>query len=136
MKFSKLYALAFILFCLLDFFWMGFAAKDVYKEHIGILMTKELKWIPAIINYLIYAAGLTFFAIAPALRELNPRSALLYGAFFGFVCYGTYNFTNLATLELWNRKIVAYDLFWGTFASGITSLMVYLIASNRKKDFT
>lgn len=136
MRFFKLYILALGLFCLLDLFWLGFVAKDVYKEYIGILMAKQIKWVPSILAYAIYIAGLVFFALVPALDEENPCSALLYGAFFGFVCYATYNFTNLAILELWNRRIVAYDLFWGTFASGITSLLTFLIARNWKKDFT
>lgn len=136
MTFFKLYLVSLIIFCTLDLFWLGLLAKNLYREQIGFLMSKEIKWGLAILVYCLYVAGLSFFATLPAFYEGNRLSALLYGGFFGFVCYGIYNLTNLATLEGWPAKIVVYDLLWGTFVSGVTSLITFSIGYHWKPYFT
>lgn len=129
MTFLKLYLISFIVFFIIDLFWLGVIAKDLYKDQIGFLMSNEIRWSPAIIFYSLYLAGLTFFVLLPAFHEGNWASALLCGGFFGLVCYATYDLTNLATIKEWPMKIVVIDLLWGTFISGTTSLITFWIGS-------
>lgn len=130
MTFLKLYFVSLIVFFAIDLVWLGIIAKNLYKEQIGFLMSNEVKWGAAILFYALYIAGLVFFTILPALNEGSWVSALLYGGFFGLVCYATYDLTNLATIEGWPMKIVVYDLLWGTFISGITSLATFWIGKH------
>lgn len=132
MTFLKLYLISLIVFFTIDLFWLGFLAKDLYKDQIGFLMSNEVRWGAALLFYALYLAGLTFFVILPAFHEGNWVSALLCGGFFGLVCYATYDLTNLATLKGWPMKIVVYDLLWGTFISGITSLITFWIGNHWK----
>ncbi len=136
MTFFKLYLVSLIVFFAIDLFWLGIIAKNLYKEQIGSLMSDEIRWGPAVLFYLLYIAGLVFFAVLPAFNEGNWVSALLYGGFFGLVCYATYDLTNLATLKGWPIKIVVYDLLWGTFISGVTSLITFWIGNHWKSYFT
>lgn len=127
MTFLKLYLVSLTVFFAIDLIWLGVIAKDLYKDQIGFLLSNEVRWSPAILFYFLYIAGLTFFVILPVFREGNWLSALLYGGFFGLVCYGTYDLTNLATLKGWPLKIVVFDLLWGTFITALTSLITFWV---------
>lgn len=129
MTFLKLYFLSFVIFFIIDLFWLGVIAKDLYHDQIGFLMADQIKWIPAILFYLLYLAGLTFFVVYPLTLSGNWMLALLYGGFFGLICYSTYDLTNYATLKDWPLKIVVIDLVWGTFISAITCFISCTIAS-------
>ena len=128
MPYIKLYLLTLLIFLSVDFIWLGLIAKKIYREQIGFLMTDEIRWTSALLFYLIYAVGIVFFALSPALKEGSWWIALSYGALFGFICYATYDLTNLATLKGWPVKIVVYDLLWGSFVTGITSLLSFWIS--------
>lgn len=135
MMFFKLYLVSLIVFFTIDLFWLGIIAKNLYREQIGFLMSSEIRWGAAILFYALYIAGLVVFALWPAINDENWVSALLYGGFFGLVCYATYDLTNLATLKGWPIKIVIYDLLWGTFITGVTSLITFWIWSHWKSYF-
>ncbi|CDR34835.1 DUF2177 family protein [Criblamydia sequanensis] len=136
MTFLKLYCVSLIVFFIIDLVWLGIIAKNLYRDQIGFLMSDKVKWLPALIFYFLYIAGLVFFAILPAVKEENWVAALTYGGFFGLVCYATYDLTNLATLKGWPIKIAIYDLLWGAFISGVTSLITFWIGSHWKNYFS
>lgn len=135
MLFLKLYLTAFFIFFLIDLLWLGVLAKNLYREQIGFLMADEVRWGAALSFYALYIIGLVLFAILPAIREENWTLALLYGGLFGLICYATYDLTNLATLKNWPVKLTFYDLLWGSFISGTTALITYLIGTNWKSFF-
>lgn len=125
--FSKLYLIALFIFLGIDALWLGVLAKNLYQKQIGHLMADEIAWGAAVLFYLLYIAALVFFVILPALKEESFFIALTYGAFFGFICYATYDLTNWATLRGWPASIVVYDLLWGSFISSITSVITLWI---------
>ncbi len=135
MTFLKLYLVSLVVFFAIDLVWLGIIAKNLYREQLGSLMSDEIRWGPAILFYCLYIAGLVFFALMPVFNEGNWVLALLYGGFFGLVCYATYDLTNLATLKGWPIKIVVYDLLWGSIISGITCLTTFLIGNHWKNYF-
>ncbi len=113
------YVATLIVFGLIDFIWLGFVAKDLYRNGIGHLMAATPNWVAAVLFYLLFIVGLVFFAVLPALDAAVWTRATLYGALFGFFCYATYDLTNLATLRGWPVPIVVADLAWGAFVSGV-----------------
>ena len=133
--FIKIYLVSFFVFFAIDLLWLGVIAKNLYKEQIGHLMTSDIRWGAALLFYCIYLVGLMVFAILPALKENNWVYSLGYGSLFGFMCYATYDLTNLATLKDWPVKIVVYDLLWGSFISGVVALIVYWVGSTWKNSF-
>lgn len=125
-QFLKLYLIAFILFLIIDLFWLGFVAKNLYQNQVGSLLKSNTNWTAAIIFYLLFIAGMVFFAIQPSITSQTVWKAMLYGLLFGFITYATYDLTNLATLEGWPLKITLIDLLWGSFLGASTSSLTYV----------
>lgn len=127
MNFVKEYAVAFIIFLIMDGIWLGFVASGLYKKELGYLMTSNPNWIAAAIFYLLFIVGLVFFVIEPALAKESIKYALLVGMFFGLITYATYDLTNLATVKDWPISITIIDLIWGATLSGVVSSVSYYI---------
>lgn len=129
MTILKNYFLTFIIFMGIDMVWLGVISKKLYADKLGYLMASKVNWLAAIIFYLIFIAGLLFFVIYPALKQSSWSFALLAGLFFGLVTYATYDLTNLATIRDWPILITVIDLIWGSFISGTTAVLAFLILS-------
>ncbi len=126
--FLKLYAIALPVFFAIDMVWLGLVARGFYANQLGTLMKTDINWIAAIIFYLIFIAGLIIFVISPAMAKSSWQHALLYGAFFGFVTYATYDLTNLATLKDFPFVMTIVDLIWGAVLAASVSTITYLLA--------
>ncbi|MBO0420813.1 MAG: DUF2177 family protein [Vagococcus fluvialis] len=126
LHFFKISLLTGVVFLLLDLIWLLFISKKLYQNFIGDLLG-EVKILPAIIFYIIYIIGLTVFVILPSFDNPNMMKLLLSSAFFGFVCYATYDLTNLATLKNWPVLMTVIDLVWGSFVTMATVWVVYVI---------
>ncbi|MCU0660614.1 MAG: DUF2177 family protein [Candidatus Pacebacteria bacterium] len=126
--FIKLYAIALPIFFIIDMLWLGFIAKNFYKNQIGFLMKSDINWTAAIIFYLLFIVGLVLFVIAPAVEKGMWTHALLFGALFGLITYATYDLTNLATLKDWPLVVTIVDLAWGATLGALVSVITYFIA--------
>ena len=117
--FWKAYLLLLAAMGLLDGIFLGFLARPFYIKHIGSMMRDMVYWPSALAFYFAYAAGATFFVILPSLEEGTLRG-ILAGAFFGFIAYMTYDFTNHATLKGFPFIVVLFDVAWGTMATAVS----------------
>ena len=90
---------------MLDLVWLKLAMGPLYQKTLGPLLAETPALLPAVIFYLMYAAGVVFFAVWPGLQGGDWRRAALYGAVLGLVAYGTYDLTNMATLKLWSARL-------------------------------
>ena len=113
-------------FFVIDMIWLGLIAKNFYQDKIGHLLG-EVNWVAAIIFYLLFLVGLTFFATYPALQAQSWHKAVLLGGLFGFFTYMTYDLTNLATLKSWPLSIVIVDIAWGTILGASVATLTYLL---------
>lgn len=123
-EFLKTYVFTLIPCLVLDALWLGLVAPSFYKKHIGFIMAKNINWTAAFLFYLLFVAGIAFFV---TYRESSLQQAALRGAFFGLVCYATYDLTNLATLEGWPITVTVVDLCWGTFLCAATAFSCVLL---------
>lgn len=123
LKFIQLYLVVLASFFVIDMIWLGVVAKKFYKTQLGSMMAKRINWAAAIVFYLIYITGLIFFVIYPAIGVGSWFYALWTGAFFGLICYATYDLSNLATLEGWPKAVTAVDLIWGSSLSAILAVI-------------
>ncbi len=119
----KRYFTVFTVFLLIDILWLTKVSPSFYKSHIGHLMADKVGYIPALIFYLSYIVALLVFVINPAVESKSLMKALYLGALIGFVMYGTYDLTNMATLKGWPAIVTVVDLLWGTFITSVTSLV-------------
>lgn len=127
--FLKLYAIALPVFVAIDMVWLGFVAKNFYRDQIGFLMNSQINWAAAVVFYLLFVVGLVVFVISPALERRSLMHALLFGALFGLVTYATYDLSNLATIKDWPIWVTVVDLAWGATLAASVSIVTYFIAT-------
>jgi uncharacterized membrane protein len=119
-RYVAAYAGTAIVMVVLDLLWLGVVAKPMYQQGIGHLMAERPVIPVAVLFYLLYAAGVVVFAVAPQLAPAASRSwaeTLVMAALFGFFAYATYDLTNLATLKGWPLGLSLVDIAWGTVVS-------------------
>lgn len=132
MEFIKLFITALITSFIMDMIWLGYIAKQLYEDNIGFLFRRTNGsftpiWSSALLVYLAIVLGIIFFVIPKA--NGNVLSALMWGAVFGAITYGIYDFTNYAIIANWPLKITIIDIIWGMTLCGITSA-ISVIAIN------
>ncbi len=115
--------IAMIVFLILDGFWLGYFAKDFYVQGIGHLMKTESDpagtYLSAFVVYLLLVLGVVMFVLPKAAG--SAMAALGWGALFGLVCYGVYDFTNMAILNNWPLWITVMDVLWGCIVCAVVS---------------
>ncbi len=109
----QLYLLTIPVFFVIDLLWLGVIARGFYRTNLAHLLSPSVNWPAAFAFYLIYIAGILYFAVAPALAAESLWPALINGALFGLFTYLTYELTNMATLPEWPLKVVIVDTLWG-----------------------
>jgi len=121
MKIFILYLATVVVFFALDAIGLRTIVKPVFDRHISALYADPFRVVPALIFYLGYVAGMLWFVSVPALRTGDPMAALIGGALLGLLAYGTYEFTNYATLRDWSVQQVAVDTIWGGVLTGVSA---------------
>lgn len=108
------YVAAGLWMAVVDSIWLS-TMISVYRQHIGALLMDGVRFGPAIVFYLLYVAGIVYFAILPAVNSGGGwQQAALNGALLGLVAYGTYDLTNQATMKVWPTAMTVMDMAWGT----------------------
>lgn len=112
-RFLLFYAATALVLFPLDALWLGYVARGFYVSRLGDLMLDQPRFGVAALFYLFYVAGVVWFAILPNLGTGGLMAAALSGAALGFIAYGTYDATNLATLRGYSVSLALVDLVWG-----------------------
>lgn len=112
----------------IDALWLGLMLRRFYAPNMGEHLDNTIKFVPAIIFYVLYAIALNVFVVAPGLKEnAEYLHLLLLGMLFGLVAYGTYDLTNQTTLKNWPWVLTLVDMAWGSVLTGLVSVIsVYL----------
>ncbi len=117
-----------LIFLIIDIIWLSFAVKYFYRPNIGhLLAEKPIMWAAAFF-YIIYVFGLSVVIIEPSINNQNTLKFLFQAFMFGFVAYGTYNLTNMATIKGWSTNVVFVDMFWGGLLTTFSSYYGIFIA--------
>jgi uncharacterized membrane protein len=116
LKVSLAYVATGLVFLMLDGGWLALVGPRLYRPEIGVLLAEKIQAPPAILFYLIYVAGLVYFAVEPGLAEGLAKAAIA-GAALGLVAYGAYDLTCQAVMKTWSTKVTLADMGWGAFAS-------------------
>jgi uncharacterized membrane protein len=115
------YIASLVVMAVMDGAWLSFATAKLYKPGIGHLMAANPVWPAAVLFYLMYAAGVTYLVVLPAVAGGGAGPALLRGAVLGLVAYGTYDLTSLAIMSGWPVYITVADMVWGAVLTGVTA---------------
>jgi uncharacterized membrane protein len=117
-----------VAFAVIDLIWLTFVANGFYRSQLGALRADTVNVPAAVGFYLIMVTGVLVFAVMPALKADSVWTALGTGAFLGFLCYATYDLTNLATLRNWPVMLTFVDLAWGTILTAVAASAGYFAA--------
>jgi uncharacterized membrane protein len=121
MKILILYTVTAVIFFVIDAIGLRFLIKPVFERNVAHLFADPFRVVPAALFYLSYVIGLLWFVSVPALRAGDPVAALIGGVILGFMAYGTYEFTNYATLRDWSVEQVVADTLWGGVLTGLSA---------------
>lgn len=122
MTFLKAYFGTAISFLLIDAVWIMMVVKPFYEKEIGGLLRDTPNMVASGIFYALYAAGIVWLAVNPALSTGSVRTAAINGAILGAIAYGTYTVTNYAVIEGWTRGLVVSDVLWGAFLTAVAAV--------------
>jgi uncharacterized membrane protein len=119
----KVFTLTFAIFIAFDFLWLTKISPQFYRAHIGHLLAETADLGSALAFYLIFIAGVTWFAVLPSAVNYRLRDAFGRGAFFGLVTYATFDLTCQAVFKDWPLIVTIIDLIWGAVLTGITTAL-------------
>lgn len=126
MSYVIAYAAALLVFLILDAVWLNAVMAPVFERNLGDMLLESPRFGVAAGFYALYVAGVLYFATWPAIGAGSWRLAAGNGAILGFLAYGTYEATNLATLKGWTHGMLAMDLAWGTALTAMAAVAGYL----------
>ncbi len=126
-QYGIVYLAGLLVFLVIDFIWLGWAARTFYHRQLGDLLSQRVNWPAAISFYLIYIVGLMIFCVVPALSRGSWVTALVLGGLFGFFTYATYELTNYALIKNWPAALVPVDIAWGTVLCAAVSTGAYVV---------
>lgn len=121
MQFLTLYATTAAIFLILDAIMLNTVIAPLFRQHLGDAILDSPRIGPAAAFYLFYVVGLLILVSHAALQEGDVFRAFWQGALLGAVAYGTYEWTNYATLRDWQPSMVFTDWAWGTVLTGVSA---------------
>ncbi len=121
MFYISLYLVTAIVFVMLDVIMLKKVLYPLFSSNIGAIMNEDPKMGAAALFWLFYVTGIIWFASIPAVAAGQPSQAFVTGCILGLLAYGTYEFTNFATLRGWSLQMVAIDVTWGSILTGISA---------------
>ena len=118
----KLLVIFSIVFLILDITWISFFSR-YFNPMIEAIQKKPVKinMIGAVLSYLVMLYA--YYNLAYDGDVPNYQKAAL----LGLAIYGTYEFTNLATIAGWDYKILAIDISWGVTVSVLSLFITDMI---------
>ena len=125
----KLAAIGAVAFMALDAVWLGILMKTFYRQQLEPIVRLSDRgiapnWPAAFVVYVLLGAGIALFVMP---RATTVSSAAAFGAVFGLVVYGVYDFTNYSTLRQWPFALTLVDVGWGTVACSAASVVARIV---------
>lgn len=121
----KVFGLMTVVFLAIDVVWIGVVANRFYQHHLGFMLRPDVQWVPAMLFYLLFIAGVLVFAVMPGLERASLGRAVALGAFLGLVAYATYDLTSLALIKGFPRIVAVVDMVWGTSIAATIAAVGY-----------
>jgi uncharacterized membrane protein len=121
MTFARAFAGTLVAFLAIDLVWIVLVVRPMYDQQLGGLLRAHPRMGAAIAFYLMYAAGIVYFAVLPSVSTGGVRAAVVNGAALGALAYGTYAFTNYSLFEGWTFGLAAADVGWGVVLTAMTA---------------
>lgn len=125
------FLISLISYAVLDAIWLGVIIRPFMSAQLNTITRSFSDFnvshiLSTIAVYILLALGTTLFILIPHKAESLIRVAL-WGAVFGGIVFGVYDFTNYAVLSAWPWKVLVVDIAWGITAGFLATLITKLI---------
>lgn len=127
MEFLASYIVVLVVFTAIDLVWIKMIMRPIFERNIGSMMLPDPHIGAALAFFVLYQAGLIYFAVLPAVELGSWTLATLHGALLGMIAYGTYEMTNLSTLKGWTLQMAIVDVAWGATLSALAATIGYFV---------
>jgi len=117
---AQCWLIAFVIVLGLDAIWLSVMGPRAYAP--AFRKITKSRSIHFSIAYGFIAWALLAGAVVHCSWRNTAKSAF-YGAMAGFVIYGVYNSTMLATLSEYPMSLAVVDTLWGTFALSVAATL-------------
>ena len=135
----NIYILILFLFLVIDLPVILWLNKDMYSNMFNKINGNTIgnttnMIIGGIIAYILLALAIYYFIVMPSIdtskdNNFDYYNIILKGCIMGLVIYGIYDGTNLATINNFGLKEAIIDMMWGTFLSGLISVLSIKIST-------
>ncbi len=129
MRISIAYAAVLLSLAVLDTAWITLVAIGQFQSALGSTLRPDPNLYAAVAFYIVYAGGIVFLAVRPALSVGSAATALINGAVLGLTAYATYDLTSLAIINGYTPGLALLDMAWGTVLSLIAAMAGYVAAA-------
>ncbi len=128
MQTIRMAAIGAVSFMVLDGIWLGVLMKNFYRQQLAPIVRLAdggiaPNWLAAFVVYALLGLGIALFVMPRASTALQ---AAAYGALFGLVVYGVYDFTNYSILRQWPFVLTLADVAWGAVATAAAASAVWI----------
>ena len=107
----RLQVIATAIIILIDTIYLR-SKQDLYAPILAL--SKRVHILPAVAAWAIIVLGVQWFSMG----------SFVQGAMLGFVMYGLYNMTNMATIDTWTVELAIKDTLWGMILVGLMSTIM------------
>ena len=118
---------ALITMCSLDMLWLGYLARSYYEKLLNPIINMKFNLWAGVAFYLFYIVGVYIFVLMPGIEAKSLQKTLLLAAAFGFMCYMTYELSNMATINSWPLTVAIVDILWGVALTTFVALVAYKV---------
>ncbi|MCT9869095.1 DUF2177 family protein [Paenarthrobacter aurescens] len=125
------YALAAVIFAVIDVVWILTVAQRQYESQIGHLLASSPQPIGAVLFYVVFVAGIVHYGVRPGKADLTLGRRVAGGALFGFFTYSTWALTALAVLKDFPPIVAVTDIAWGIGVCAVVTWLTALIGTVR-----
>lgn len=133
MRIPIAYAAVLATLAVLDTAWITLVALGQFQSALGSALRTEPNFYAAIAFYLVYAGGVVFLAVRPALSAGSAATALVNGAVLGLTAYATYDLTSLTIINGYTPGLALLDMAWGTVLSMVAAMAGYAAAARMSR---
>ncbi len=124
----KVFLLLAPIFLAIDLFWLGVVMSGFYKTELGPLLRRSGEamapiWWAAFLVYILIPLGIVIFVLPRLPLAASTGLAFGWGALYGLILYGVYDFTNYSLVNHWPLRLTLADILWGGFVCGLATVI-------------
>lgn len=129
---SKNYLVTLVILVIIDAIGLSLFINKRFDSMISTIQGEKMALKPTyfIVIYILLTIGITYFSVNRVDKNNALRSSIINGGLFGLVCYGVFDFTNMALFKNYELSTAIIDTVWGGILCASTTYISHLFLNN------